>query len=132
MISDPSSTTTSQFTVKALEDHGLLRALVKALTAPYHKDGGSEGDVDFEENVVRRVFGLYCPCPSSLTTMHSTLLTYLTVRDGKFPHGLIDDADLGVLKTFMIQHQDLSERCGAAVTGHEMLLNAVEGVQVDK
>jgi hsp70-interacting protein len=55
MVSDPSSTKTSQFTVEALEDRGLLRTLVKALVAPvpYGEDGESEGDADFEEKVVR-------------------------------------------------------------------------------
>ena len=55
MVSDPSSTVTSQLARKALEEHGLLRALVRALTAPvpYGRDGESEGDTDFEENVVR-------------------------------------------------------------------------------
>lgn len=56
MISDPSSTMTSQFIVKALEDKdtGLLGALVRALTAPvpHGKDGESEGDADFEEKVI--------------------------------------------------------------------------------
>ena len=55
MVSDPSSTLTSQFAVKALEERGLLRALIRALIAPvpYGRDGESEGDADFEENVVR-------------------------------------------------------------------------------
>lgn len=55
MLSDPSSTMTSQFTVEALEDRGLLRALVRALTAPvpYGQDGESEGDADFEEKIIR-------------------------------------------------------------------------------
>lgn len=61
--------------------------------------------------------------------VHRTLLTYLTARAGKFPHGLIDDADLGALKDFVVQHPDLSERCG--VTGDEIgvLLKAVECIQ---
>lgn len=55
MISDPSSTTTSPLAVKALEERGLLRALVRALTSsvPYGQDGESEGDMDFEEKVVQ-------------------------------------------------------------------------------
>jgi hypothetical protein len=55
MVSDPASTTTSQFAVKALEERGLLHALVIALTAPvpYGQDGESEGDADFEEGIVR-------------------------------------------------------------------------------
>jgi hsp70-interacting protein len=55
MVSDPSSTATSRFAVKALEEHGLLHALVRALIAPvpYGRDGESEGDADFEEKIVR-------------------------------------------------------------------------------
>lgn len=55
MVSDPSSTTTSQFALEALEERGLLQALVRALTVPvpYGQDGESEGDADFEEKVVR-------------------------------------------------------------------------------
>ena len=55
MISDPSSTMTSEFARKALEERGLLRALVRALNAPvpHGPDGESEGDAEFEEKVVR-------------------------------------------------------------------------------
>lgn len=55
MVSNPSSTVTSQFAVEALEERGLLQALVRALIAPvpYGQDGESEGDADFEEKVVR-------------------------------------------------------------------------------
>lgn len=55
MVSDPSSTITSPFAVKALEDRGLLRTLVRALVTPVPcgRDGESEGDADFEEKVVR-------------------------------------------------------------------------------
>jgi len=46
---------TSQFAVKALEERGLLQALVRALIAPvpYGQDGESEGDEDFEEKIVQ-------------------------------------------------------------------------------
>lgn len=55
MLSDPSSTMTSRFAMKALEDRGLLQTLVKALITPvpYGQDGESEGDADFEEKVLR-------------------------------------------------------------------------------
>ena len=58
MVSDPTSTMTSQLAMKALEDRGLLRALVRALVAPvpHGQDGDSEGDADFEEKVVMLVF----------------------------------------------------------------------------
>ena len=54
MISDPSSTMTSKSAVEALENRGILRALVRALTTPvpYGEDGESEVDADFEEKVV--------------------------------------------------------------------------------
>lgn len=61
--------------------------------------------------------------------LYRTLLTYLTTRAGKFPHGLINDADLGALKTFVIQHPDLSERCGVTEDEMDVFLKAVEGVQ---
>ena len=55
MVSDPSSTITSRFAVDALEEHGILRALFRALIAPvpHGQDGESEGDPDFEENLFR-------------------------------------------------------------------------------
>lgn len=55
MVSDPSSTVTSQLAVEALEEHGLLQALIRALIAPvpYGQDGESEGDADFEEKIVQ-------------------------------------------------------------------------------
>jgi hypothetical protein len=60
MLSDPSSSETSPATLIALREHGLLGALVSALTAPtpYGEDGESEGDANFEEIVVRSVFDL--------------------------------------------------------------------------
>lgn len=55
MINDPSSTMTSQFAVKALEECGLLHALIRALTGPvpYGQDGELEGDADFEEKILQ-------------------------------------------------------------------------------
>ena len=50
MVSDPSSTRSSQFAVKALEDRGLLQALVSSLTSPV-PHGELDGDPDFEEQV---------------------------------------------------------------------------------
>jgi hypothetical protein len=70
MVSNPSSTMTSQFAAEALEDRGLLRALVRTLIAPvpYGQDGESEGDADLEEKVVRWVFEQFYPRCSTLTT----------------------------------------------------------------
>jgi len=112
MVSDPSSTMTSEFAVEALEERGLLQALVRALIVPvpYGQDGESEGDADFEEKVV------------------GTLLTYLAARAGRFPCGLIGSADLGALKDFINQRSDLSERCGVTEDDMSVLLKAVEGV----
>jgi hypothetical protein len=55
MLSDPSSKRTSPATLKALREHGLLDALISALITPmpHGDDGESEGDIDFEEKVVR-------------------------------------------------------------------------------
>lgn len=113
MVSDPSSTVTSELVVKALEDRGLLQALVKALVAPipYGQDGELEGDADFEENIAR------------------TLLAYLTARGGKFPRGLVQDADLAALKIFVLRHPDLDERCGVTTNEVVMLIKAIEDIQ---
>jgi len=110
MVSDPSSTMTSQFAVKALEDRGLLQALVRALTSPvpYGQDGELDGDPDFQEKLVR------------------TLLTYLTARGGRFPRGVIRDADLSGLKNFVTQNPVLSERCGVTEDEMGLLAKAVE------
>lgn len=69
MVSDPSSTMTSQFAVKALEDRGLLQALVRALTSPvpHGQDGELDGDPDFQEKLVRQVVGSSYTCRSFLT-----------------------------------------------------------------
>ncbi|KAH9922216.1 nucleotide exchange factors-like protein [Fomitopsis serialis] len=68
MLSDPSSISTSPAALKALEEHGILQSLVSAVTSPvpYGPDGESEGDADFDENVIR------------------TLHTYATSCDGRF------------------------------------------------
>jgi hypothetical protein len=57
MLSDPNSTETSPATMKALHEHGILTALISALIAPtpHGADGESDGDVDFEEKVIRSV-----------------------------------------------------------------------------
>lgn len=61
--------------------------------------------------------------------MNRTLLSYLKTRARKFPRGLIDDADLVTLKQFVVNHPDLSERCGVTQDQMDILLNAVGGVQ---
>jgi len=68
MLSDPSSISTSPAALKALEEHGILQSLVSAVTSPvpYGPDGESEGDADFDENVIR------------------SLHTYVTSCDGRF------------------------------------------------
>ena len=55
-------------------------------------------------------------------------MSYLAARAGRFPRGLIGDADLGALNIFVNKQPGLSERYG--VTEHEMrvLGKAVEGV----
>lgn len=113
MISDPSSTMTSQFAMKAMEDRGLLQALVRALTSPvpYGPDGELDGDPDFEEKILR------------------TLLTYLSARAGRFPRGLIKDADLSVLRNFVTQHPNLRERCGMTEDEVGVLTRAVENFE---
>ena len=55
MLSDPDFFSTSQITKQALECHAILPALVHSLISPvpYGPDGDSEGDSDFEENVIQ-------------------------------------------------------------------------------
>ncbi|TFK92156.1 nucleotide exchange factors-like protein [Polyporus arcularius HHB13444] len=55
MLSDPSSFSTSQPTVQALEQNGILSSLVSSLATPvpHGPNGESEGDADFEEKVLR-------------------------------------------------------------------------------
>lgn len=58
--------------------------------------------------------------------MLRTLLTYLTARAGRFPRGVITDADLSALKNFVTQHPVLSERCGVTEDEMGLLAKAVE------
>jgi hypothetical protein len=57
-----------------------------------------------------------------------TLLAYLTARAGRFPRGVIKDADLSALKNFVAQHPALSERCGMTEDEMGLLTRAVGGV----
>lgn len=54
MIADPSSASTSELTIDALENHGLLQALIDSLTSPvpHGPDGEAEGDPEFEDKVI--------------------------------------------------------------------------------
>ncbi|KAI0791034.1 nucleotide exchange factors-like protein [Abortiporus biennis] len=69
MLLDPTSYSTSEATRAALEEHGILNALVDGVVSPvpYGPDGESEGDHDFEEKTM------------------SVLKTYLTSCNGKLP-----------------------------------------------
>ncbi|VDB92228.1 unnamed protein product [Peniophora sp. CBMAI 1063] len=55
MLADPASTDTAATTLEALGEHGIVGALVNALTSPvpHGDDGEEEGDVDLEEKIVR-------------------------------------------------------------------------------
>ncbi|KZT00287.1 nucleotide exchange factors-like protein [Laetiporus sulphureus 93-53] len=68
MQSDPSSFATSAAALKALDEHGLLQALISAMASPtpHGPDGETEGDADFDEKVIR------------------SLHTYVTSCNGKF------------------------------------------------
>ncbi len=57
MLSDPGSLSTSSLTIRAMENEGLLQALLDALTSPlpHGPDGESEGDEDFEAKIVKYV-----------------------------------------------------------------------------
>lgn len=54
-------------------------------------------------------------------------MTYLAARAGRFPRGLIADADLATLKNFVSEHPDLGERCGVTEDEMDVLRKAVEG-----
>ncbi|KAH9943906.1 nucleotide exchange factors-like protein [Amylocystis lapponica] len=64
MLSDPASFSTSPATLNALQEHGLLDALVSSLASPtpYGPDGESEGDPDFEEKIVRSLHTYVTAC----------------------------------------------------------------------
>lgn len=85
MLMDLSSISTSDITLKALEGQGLLKSLINSLTAPvpHGKDGELSGDVDFEEKVLQ------------------LLCTYLSLRSGVFPIGVISDSQLTQLKHYL-------------------------------
>lgn len=55
MLSDPGSFSTSEITKRALENHAILPALVHSLISPvpFGPDGDSEGDPDFEQNIIQ-------------------------------------------------------------------------------
>lgn len=64
MVADPSSFSTSPATLRAFEERGVLSALVSALAdpVPFGPDGESEGDVDFEEQVLKALHTYVGPC----------------------------------------------------------------------
>ncbi|KAI0799606.1 nucleotide exchange factor Fes1-domain-containing protein [Irpex lacteus] len=51
MLADPSSASTSELTIDALENHGLLQVLIDSLVSPvpHGPDGETEGDPEFED-----------------------------------------------------------------------------------
>lgn len=55
MLSNPMSVATAPATLRALREHNILSVLIRELTSPtpYGADGEREGDIDFEEKVVR-------------------------------------------------------------------------------
>ncbi|ETW79995.1 hypothetical protein HETIRDRAFT_246122, partial [Heterobasidion irregulare TC 32-1] len=68
MLSNPMSVATAPATLRALHEHNILPALIRELTSPtpYGADEEREGDVDFEEKVIR------------------LLHTYVTSHQGEF------------------------------------------------
>lgn len=55
MLADPSSISTSDLTLHALETQDLLPTLIDALVSPlpHGPDGESEGDLEFEEKIMK-------------------------------------------------------------------------------
>ena len=54
MVADPASSSTFGLVQQALEQDGLLSALVDALVSPipHGADGEQEGDLDFEDKII--------------------------------------------------------------------------------
>lgn len=56
------------------------------------------------------------------------LRTLLVARAGRIPCGAMKDTDSDALRNFLVQHLDLSERCGATEDELSGLARAVGGV----
>ncbi|TCD67742.1 hsp70 nucleotide exchange factor fes1 [Steccherinum ochraceum] len=69
MLSNPSSFSTSELTQAALEQRGILSALVGSLVSPipYGPDGESEGDPELEEKVVNVLHTYVLSCHGQLS-----------------------------------------------------------------
>ena len=84
------------------------------------------------QNLKKRLFGEcldhMTPATQLTALVPRTLLTYLAASSGRFPRGLVGDADLDALRTFVNRHPDLSERCGATEDEMKVLREAVESV----
>lgn len=55
-------------------------------------------------------------------------MSYLAARAGRFPRGLVGDADLGALNIFVSKQPGLGERYGVTEDEIGVLRKAVEGV----
>ncbi|KAJ3557631.1 hypothetical protein NM688_g1371 [Phlebia brevispora] len=86
MIADPSSISTSPLALRALEEDGLLQALLDALTSPvpHGPDGESEGDPDFEAKIVSVLHTYVMSCHGKLSpAQKKAISTYLQAQRDK-------------------------------------------------
>lgn len=92
MAADPSSFSTSELTREALENRGLLQALLDALVSPvpHGADGEKLGDAEFEEKLVHVLFTYITSCKGELTLEQKRALSAYLQEQSKKAGG--DDA----------------------------------------
>ncbi|TFK48222.1 nucleotide exchange factors-like protein [Heliocybe sulcata] len=103
--SDPSAMDTSSPTLSALRQKGILTTLINGLTSPvpHGEDGENEGDMDYEEKVVR------------------LLETYVSACRGGF-----EGAEKGRLREYFGREGTDGEKYGLSEDEMRMLLRALE------
>jgi hypothetical protein len=85
MVADPSSTDTSGSTLRAMHEHGLLRAVVDGLVrpVPFGPTGENERDPDFEEKLVGIIFTYATVCKGGLEAQDKADLREYFDREGE-------------------------------------------------
>lgn len=130
MLSDPSSVSTSELALDALETRGLLQTLINGLVhpVPHGADGEKEGDWEFEEKVVRSVVILAWKLCGISCGEFSVLQTYLLEC-----HGKLSDEQRQALSAFLQEHTkkaggdgSLADKWGMTVDEVRRFKKAVE------
>ncbi|KAI0691804.1 nucleotide exchange factors-like protein [Cytidiella melzeri] len=85
MLADPTSFSTSELTIDALEDHGLLQVLVDALVTPvpHGPDGEFEGDAEFEDKVIGVLYTYVKSCHGRFSPAQAQALSSYITRETK-------------------------------------------------